>query len=98
MLQYLNLLFSLVVLLKTLFLLKLSFALKLLFQSCDIVLKFPVNILSEGKLPCSLTRDCGVKDSGVGGCFFFFVSGHHFVPQINVLFLIIFGRFFESNS
>lgn len=63
--------FSLVVLLKTLFLLKLSFALKLVFQSCDIVLKFPVNILSEGKLPCSLTRDCGVKDSGVGGCFFF---------------------------
>lgn len=32
-------------------------------------------------------RDCGVKDSGSGGCFF---SGHSFAPQMNILFLITF--------
>ena len=49
-LQYLQ--FSLLVLLKTVFLLKLPFALKLQFQSCDTVLKFPINTFLEGKQPC----------------------------------------------
>ena len=36
-----------------------SFTLKLQFQSCDIALKFPVHILSRGKLPCCLTGTVG---------------------------------------
>lgn len=33
-------------------------------------------------------RDCGMQDSGSGGCVF---SGHSFVPQMRILFLITFG-------
>lgn len=84
-LQYLQ--FSLLVLLKTVFLLKLPFALKLQFQSCDIVLKFPINTFLEGKQPCCMRGTAGGRTPQSGAAF---LSGHSFVPEIRAVFSWLF--------
>lgn len=90
----LNLLFCFVVLLKTSCPFKQSsFTLKLQFQSRHAALKFPVHILSQGRLAMLFDRDYGMKDSGSGHCF---SSRSSFAPQMRILFLITFGALLRA--